>query len=296
MKQSQDGIFYTQYHCFNYLEYRINGELSVLKEALSHLIANTLDKAKLVIAFGSQCWGQLQPNWKPEELQGFKTITGVEDFSAPSTQGDLFFWIQGESRSDCLLQALLIQDQLKDIAELTLDLPGFTHLDSRDLTGFVDGSANPQGELAQRAALIPSGEIGEGGSYVLTQQWVHNLPSFNHLSQFQQEQVIGRTKPDSVELEGSEMPIDSHVSRTDVKLDNVPQKIYRRSAPYGTVSQHGLYFLGFSCELSRLQIQLDRMYGVAEDGIHDKLIEYSAAVMSSYWFAPAQEDLLTMLS
>ena len=51
------------------------------------------------------------------------------------------------------------------------------------------------------------------------------------------------------------MPATSHVSRTDVKLDGVAQKIYRRSAPYSADGEHGLYFLAFSCEQSRFDIQ-----------------------------------------
>ena len=80
------------------------------------------------------------------------------------------------------------------------------------------------------------------------------------------------------------------------KVDGQAQKIFRQSSPYGTATDHGLYFLAFSCELSRFQIQLERMFGLTEDGIHDKLIEYSNAVTSSYWFAPSIEDLTKALA
>ncbi|WP_415242807.1 hypothetical protein [Zhongshania sp.] len=40
-------------------------------------------------------------------------------------------------------------------------------------------------------ALIPEGEPGAGGSYVMSQQWVHNLRSFSALNQSEQEAVIG---------------------------------------------------------------------------------------------------------
>lgn len=106
---------------------------------------------------------------------------------------------------------------MNPVAELKLDLAGFQYLDSRDLIGFIDGTANPKGEKARSAALIPEDQPGAGGSFVLSQQWVHNLAAFNKLSQTEQEQVVGRTKPDSVELEGAAMPPTSHVSRTDFK-------------------------------------------------------------------------------
>ena len=108
---------------------------------------------------------------------------------------------------------------------LKLDLAGFQYLDSRDLIGFIDGTANPKEDKAREAALIPEGQTGAGGSFVLSQQWVHNLPAFNSLSQSEQERVVGRTKPDSVELEGDAMPPTSHVSRTDYKENGKALKI-----------------------------------------------------------------------
>ena len=87
------------------------------------------------------------------------------------------------------------------------------------------------------------------------------------------------------------MPPDSHVSRTDVKVDGVAMKILRHSSPYGSAAEHGLYFVAFACEQRRFQIQLDRMFGVSGDGLHDQLVEYSHAVTGSYWFAPSAEEL-----
>jgi putative iron-dependent peroxidase len=103
--------------------------------------------------------------------------------------------------------------------------------------------------------------------------------------------VIGRTKADSVELQGDAMPADSHVSRTDAKVDGVAMKIFRRSFPYGTVTRHGLYFLAFACDVERFDVQLRRMYGVSGDGLQDRLTGFSRAVTGAYWFAPAKEDL-----
>ena len=54
-------------------------------------------------------------------------------------------------------------------------MPGFQYRDSRDLTGFIDGTENPEGEEARQTAIIPAGSPGEGGSFVLSQKWVHDL-------------------------------------------------------------------------------------------------------------------------
>ena len=72
-------------------------------------------------------------------------------------------------------------------------------------------------------------------------------------------------------------------------------KIYRRSAPYATLARHGLYFLAFACARERHRIQLDRMYGVSGDGLHDRLIEFSRADTGSYLFAPGERALAEAL-
>ena len=125
----------------------------------------------------------------------------------------------------------------------------------------------------------------------MTQQWVHDLPKFTALEVATQEAVVGRTKVEDIELEGEAMPADSHVSRTDVTEDGVAMKVYRRSSPYGGVREHGLYYVALACDLYRFDIQLRRMYGLTDDKLHDRLIEFSRAVTGAYWYVPGTGDL-----
>ena len=78
-----------------------------------------------------------------------------------------------------------------------------------------------------------------------------------------------------------------------IEEDGEELEIYRRSTPYGTVGEHGLYFLGFSAELSRFDKMLARMFGVA-DGIRDHLTDFTRPVSGSYYFAPSLEALLAL--
>ncbi len=87
------------------------------------------------------------------------------------------------------------------------------------------------------------------------------------------------------------MPADAHVARTDISVAGVPQQIYRRSAPYGSVTELGLYFLAFACEIARFDALLASMFGLAGDGVADRLTRYSRPVTGAYWFAPAVEVL-----
>ena len=298
MSNPQPAIFVEDTPHHHYLEYAVDpaADLDVVRAAVAEAAAaiKSGGPVNTVVAFGPDLWARL--GGVAVDVTGFETISGVDGYTAPATQRDLFFWIHGAAVDDNLDRAFAVQAALGKIADLQLDERGFVYHDSRDLIGFVDGSANPEDAAAREAALIPDGQPGAGGSIVLSQRWNHDLEKFATLPVKEQERVIGRTKAESIELEGDAMPDDSHVSRTDVSEDGVALKIYRRSAPFGKVGVHGLYFLAFACAQHRIDIQLQRMFGLAGDGLHDRIIEFSTADTGSYWFAPSEDDLAAVLA
>jgi putative iron-dependent peroxidase len=290
MGQPQQGIFSEGATAFHFLEYTVaGGDIAALRHALHELLVDP-PGVELVVAFGPDLLRRLAPEIAPAGFAGLAPLDGGE-FQMPATQRDMLVWVKGAALDAVFERVLQVQRTLGPLAELCLDIRGFQYKDSRDLIGFVDGSANPKGDARQLAACVPADSPGAGGSFVLSQQWVHKLETFNALPVPEQERVVGRTKLDSIELEGEAMPADSHVSRTDVEVEGVAQKVWRRSAPYGDAGVHGLYYLAFACEQQRFQVQLERMYGLSDDGLHDRIIEFSDAVTGSYWFAPCQEDL-----
>ncbi|VAW49747.1 hypothetical protein MNBD_GAMMA04-1430 [hydrothermal vent metagenome] len=296
----QTGIFNEASTHFYFLEYRLNiKDREQVKQAISEalqLCETSYPMVSTVVSFGEKAWHFLQPNWMPATLTSFKALQGQQGHQAPSTQADLFFWVHGTDISQVFDVALIIDRTLKKIADLALQERGFRYHQNLDLIGFEDGTANPETEALKReAAVIAEGLPGAGGSLVLSQKWVHDLDKWNEIPVSCQEAVVGRTKVENIELEGEAMPDDSHISRTDLKVNGVPMKIYRRSAPFGTVTEKGLLFLAFGCELVRFSSQLDSMYGLTEDKKIDQLLNFSKAVSGSYWFAPAQEDLSALL-
>mgnify|MGYP003386224148 CR=1 FL=1 len=297
MNNAQAGIFAEGNSHFFHLEYALNNDVEIadLKQAIASAIKPVSEEVCVVAAFGKQCWQTLQPALTPEELVDFEPLQGVSGYSMPSTQGDVMLWIQANSESVAVDQLLQTQSAVQNVLTLLFDISGFRYHDSRDLIGFVDGTANPKAEKRFPAAQINDGQAGAGGSYVLSQKWVHNLSAFNALPVVEQERTVGRTKTDDVELSGDAQPENSHVSRTDVSVNKVPQKIWRRSSPYANAVEQGLYFLSFTSELSRFDIQLKRMVGATEDGVYDRLMDYSTAVSGAYWFAPSQQDLQGVL-
>jgi putative iron-dependent peroxidase len=123
-------------------------------------------------------------------------------------------------------------------------------------------------------------------------RWVHDLDAFEALSIEEQERVIGRTKASSIELEDEAKPPTAHIARVEIE-DEAGNELpsYRRSVPYGTVAEHGLYFVAFSADRSRFDTMLGRMFGTDGDGRHDRLTDFSRPVSGAYYYAPPQNLL-----
>jgi porphyrinogen peroxidase len=96
---------------------------------------------------------------------------------------------------------------------------------------------------------------------------------------------MGRTKLDSVELE--DRPDDSHVGSTDQERFG---KIFRRNMAYGTVTNHGTMFVGFSAEQGRLSAMLESMAGLAS-GTRDSLTRSTRPLTGAYYFVPSTEGV-----
>jgi putative iron-dependent peroxidase len=248
----------------------------------------------LIIGFGAGLWAKMAPaGGVPPELRPFDAVEGLDGHRAPATQHDIWIWVHGTGEDVALDAARACASVLAPVAEVALEQPCFVYKDSRDMTGFIDGTENPHIEEAPGVALIADGASGEGGAYVITQRWVHDLEKFHAGSVAEQEGTIGRTKPDSIELDDGVKPSTAHIARVVIEEDGEELEIYRRSTPYGTVGEHGLYFIGFSAELSRFDKMLDRMFGVI-DGVRDHLTDFTRAVSGSYYFAPSLEALIVL--
>jgi putative iron-dependent peroxidase len=305
---AQKGIFENTSRHARLIEYVIKSSVTedsvktVLKELIQYV--DSIADLNLNISFGSDCWDRLNPSWRPAELVPFNTL-GSGELNMPGTQADIFIWLSSTDAEVIPFSVIDIYEKMKTIADIQLDLEGIKNKQERDLIGFVDGTANKKGDERLPVVLIPEGQLGAGGSYVLSQRWKHDLTAFNHLALHEQEKVVGRTKEEDIELEGDDMPEDSHVSRTDADVDGVGMKIYRRSYPYmasqldaeseDAKPDNGLYFLALACEMQRFTVQLDRMLGLTDDGISDKLMQFSTPKTGSYWFMPSKNDLANLI-
>jgi putative iron-dependent peroxidase len=291
----QTGIFALGDAAHVYLEFnRTAGTdaLPFVKTVVDiHEPRTTVGGVNIVIGFRPELWHSVAPHESPGQLTGFNApLTGSEDYVMPATQADLWLWIAGASYDVAFDVARTAITKLATVAVLERELRGWSYRHSRDLTGFEDGTENPALIIAPHIVTISDGAPGAGGSILLYQKWQHASAAWEALRDEAQERVIGRTKLDSIELAEDVMPPDSHVVRTTVEEDGEERKIFRRNTAYGTVSDHGTVFVGFSADQNRLHRMLRRMAG-AEDGLRDALTRYTTPLTGAYYFIPSLQAL-----
>ena len=181
------------------------------------------------------------------------------------------------------------------------ETPTFIYRNSLDLTGFIDGTGNPEPEEQHDRGIVPDGKPGAGGSFCIAQRWVHDLDYFNGLSLEDQENTFGRTKDDSdpPRRPGADVaPLPRRAAvRATTGDDSTPKRgeMVRRSTPYafhdGTV---GLYFMGFCHEQAPLRERMEAIYGMNGQA-RDAITDYSTPASGSFYFAPSVETLDAIL-
>jgi putative iron-dependent peroxidase len=292
MAVPQPGIFAQGTRSHYHLEFdlRAGATEAEVRAALSGLREPpvTAGGSNVVVGFGPDLWRRLRPDDSPADLAAFQPVTGPGR-GAPATQHDIWVWSHGTGEDVELDIARGITAALTPVATLASETPGFVYRDSRDLTGFVDGTENPPVEEAHDVAIVPDGQPGEGGAHVIAMRWVHDLDAFHAQPVEEQEATIGRTKPDSVELD--DKPPTAHISRVVIEEDGEELEIYRRSVPYGRVGELGLYFIAFSADPSRFHKMLANMFGTSGDGLHDRLTDFTKPVSGACYFAPSLDAL-----
>lgn len=297
MAHPQAGIFSLgdSSHAHFELELRRKDDAPALARALLDLERprSTVSGVNLVVGFRPSLWTRMAPDGAPRLSDFEGDIVGPDGYRMPATQHDAWLWLSGPSYDVIFDQARDAIGALASLAVVGFEVTGWAYRHSRDLTGFEDGTANPSLLEAPLAALVPDGEPGAGGSVVLLQQWRHDMNAFEALGQAAQERVIGRTKDDSEELNA--MPSDSHVARTELRDEYGKElPIFRRSIPYGNLSEHGLMFVAFAREQQRLQRMLANMAGI--EGPRDALTRFSTPLSGSFYFVPSIEALQALAS
>ncbi|HEV3293379.1 MAG TPA: Dyp-type peroxidase [Streptosporangiaceae bacterium] len=242
-----------------------------------------------VAGVGSAVWDRLFGGPRPAELHPFRELAGGRH-TAVATPGDLLFHIRARHMDLCFELATQIMDRLTGWVTVEDEVHGFRYFDERDLLGFVDGTENPGGPDAAMAALI-GGEDPPfaGGSYVIVQKYLHDMPAWNALPAGEQEKVIGRTKLSNIELPDEIKPANSHVAlNTITEPDGTQRQIVRDNMPFGSAGQgeFGTYFIGYSATPGTTEQMLQNMFIGSPPGNSDRILDFSTAVTGCLFFVP----------
>jgi putative iron-dependent peroxidase len=248
-----------------------------------------------VVGIGSALWDRLSPGRRPLDLHVFPPIAGPVH-RAPSTPGDLLFHLRAEREDMTFELERQLLGVLGDAAEVVDETTGFRYFDSRDLLGFVDGTANPAGAELPDAALIAAAADPDfaGGSYVVVQKYVHDMDGWAALSTEEQEAIMGRTKIDNIEIDDDAAPRKSHKSLATIAGDDGGElAILRDNMPFGRpgAGEFGTYFIGYAARLWVIEQMLHRMFVGVPPGAYDRLLDFSTAVTGTTFFVPTASML-----
>ena len=283
MNKAQAGILLPAPRLARYMVFSLKADSA--PAVLLNELVELVDGEKCVVGFGESLLQTLGVN-----IEGVKTFPVSSNVSVdvPSTPAALWCWLRGSDRGELLHAGRKIEQALMPAFDLIKLIDAFQYRDSRDLTGYEDGTENPEGEAAVAAGIVDAqGEGLDGGSFVAVQQWLHDLDYVELMDDQERDHVIGRRLSDNEEIEDA--PESAHVKRT-AQEDFEPEAfILRRSMPWADESGEGLVFVAFGKSFDAFEALLNRMLG-KDDGIVDDLFRISQSISGSYFWCPPMKD------
>ncbi len=215
-------------------------------------------------------------------MRAFPSLAGPA-CAVPATQQSLWILLRGPDRGTVFDAAAEVYSLLAGAFALDDAVDTFRYRDGRDLSGYLDGTANPAGEAGVAAALVAEGPGFAGSSFVAVQRWVHDLRRFHGFSADQRDAIIGRRHEDNEEL--ADAPVSAHVKRSEQESYDPPAFMVRRSMPWANPREQGFEFIAFGSSLDPFERMMRRMAGL-DDGILDALFTFSRPVTGGYYWCP----------
>ncbi|WP_353234122.1 Dyp-type peroxidase [Diaphorobacter ruginosibacter] len=265
-----------------------------LKASLTRM-KSLVDGESVVAGIGQQLADRL--GMKVPGLREFPALSGPQDVRVPSTPAALLLWLRGSDMGELVNRTRALANLLRPALDISNIVDSFRHgpLDkthAHDLTGYEDGTENPEGEEAQAAAFAHGqGPLLDGSSFLAIQQWQHDFEQFESFSASDRDDLMGRRLSDNEELEDA--PESAHVKRTAQESFEPEAFVLRRSMPWlhssKGLDRSGLMFAAFGCSLGAFEVQMRRMAGL-EDGIVDGLFRFSQPLTGSYLWCPPMHN------
>ena len=256
-----------------------------LRQSLARLAALS-DGQQVLVGLGAalvQVFGAQVPG-----LRSFETLMGA-GVSVPGTPSALLCWLRGHDLGDLVHLTRRLQQALAPALRMTQVVDAFRHGQGpnghgRDLTGYEDGTENPEGGAALAAAVLQAAGPGlAGSSFMAVQQWLHDFDAFEAMTEQARDHMMGRRRADNEEL--ADAPESAHVKRTAQESFEPDAFVLRRSMPWAAGAQVGLMFVAFGKSFDAFEAILRRMVGL-EDGLVDALFGISRPISSAYFWCP----------
>ncbi len=253
---------------------------SVLEQALA-----IIDGSDTVVGIGESTLNAI--NLSIHGMRSFPALTGP-GIDIPSTPYALMLWLRGDERGELIHRTHEFNKTLAAAFVADDMIEGFRYRDGDDLTGYEDGTENPQGDEAVNAAFSRGvDQLPDGSSFVAIQQWVHDLDAFQSNSPQEQDHIFGRRISDNEEIENA--PESAHVKRTAQEDFDPEAFVVRRSMPWSATDGEGLVFAAFGKSFDAYEALLNRMLG-KDDGIVDALFSFTRPITGSYFWCPPVID------
>lgn len=219
-------------------------------------------------------------------------VPGLRGFAArpaaqppiPATQHALWLWLRGDEPGDLLHRGRALEALATPAIVRVQALDAYRYHDSRDLTGYEDGTENPQDDDAVAAAITQGLGAGlDGSSFAAVQQWLHDFSAFDAMPRAEQDDCFGRNRDSNQELDDA--PESAHVKRTAQEDFDPPAFVVRRSMPWTEGADAGLVFLAFGKSFDAFEALMRRMTG-EDDGIRDALFTFTRPRTGGYYWCP----------
>lgn len=218
-------------------------------------------------------------------LRAFPAIASAQPI--PSTQDDLWIFLRGADRGEIFDRGEELAALVGDAFEISDAMETFLYAGGRDLTGYEDGTANPDAEESLAVAVCGDDGATPGSSFAAIQRWSHDLARFRAHAPETRDAIIGRRISDNEEIEDA--PESAHVKRTAQEIFEPTAFMVRRSHPYVTETDRGLEFVAYGHSLDAFERVLRHMVGL-DDGIVDALFSFSRPLTGGYYWCPPVVD------
>ena len=244
-------------------------------------LAGLADDREMVVGLGQSLVSAL--GHEVPGLRVFPPLAGP-GIDVPSTSAALWCWLRGDDRGELVHRTRQVAEALAPGLRLARTVDAFSYRTRLDLSGYEDGTENPQGDAAMSAAFVGGAEPGlAGSSFAAVQQWLHDFGRLDAIDPDRRDLLVGRRREGNEEIEDA--PASAHVKRTAQESFDPAAFVVRRSMPWADAQGAGLLFVAFGRSLDAFEAQLRRMVG-AEDGVTDGLFEFTRPVSGAYFWCP----------